>query len=323
MRVEMRREPRQASTETYTVCWQDDNGLTRSVQVQLIDSSRSGLGFRSPAELKSGTTVFVQSREAARGYALVRHCARHQSVFIVGLELNEPCDATACTSNGPIDHYEFLQISPKAEFATIQRVYRFLAGRFHPDNPDTGDAEKFLLLKQAYEVLSDPQRRAAYDASRHTREAPPNPVFESIDYMDGIEGEVNRRLAVLSLLYSKRRSCPDEPRVSLADVESRMGFPREYLDFATWYLKSKKYITVEDNSDFALTALGVDFVEANAAKIPVLNKLLNSSPWGPKAAAGRPRSPFEDDVFRLPPGEAGAEAGKNGDGPKEAPLQLT
>ena len=38
-----------------------------------------------------------------------------------------------------IDYYEFLQISPNADQDTIHRVYRFLAARFHPDNPDSGD----------------------------------------------------------------------------------------------------------------------------------------------------------------------------------------
>ena len=40
------------------------------------------------------------------------------------------------------NYYEFLQISPNAEPDTIHRVYRFLAARFHPDNPETGDADK-------------------------------------------------------------------------------------------------------------------------------------------------------------------------------------
>jgi curved DNA-binding protein CbpA len=318
----MRREPRQISRDTYSVVWQDASGLTHSVQVLGVDISHSGVGLRAQVDLPAGTSVFLQSPSGSKGYATVRHCARHESSFLVGLELNEETKGSMVAPlDGQIDHYEFLQISPKAEFATIQRVYRFLAGRFHPDNPDTGDAEKFLLLKRAFEVLSDPQRRAEYDSTRHTAAAP-NPVFESIDYMDGIEGEVNRRLALLSLLYSKRRACPDEPRVSLADVENRMGFPREYLDFATWYLKSKKFITVEDNSDFALTALGVDYVEANSSKIPVLNKLLNSSPWGPRSAAGGRRSPFSDDIFRLGQGEPNAGDAKGG-GSRDAPLQLT
>jgi hypothetical protein len=55
-----------------------------------------------------------------------------------------------------------------------------------------------------------------------------------------------------------------------------MAFPREYLDFATWYLRSKKHITKEDNSDFALTVSGVDFVEENYARIPLLKKMLRA-----------------------------------------------
>ena len=62
--------------------------------------------------------------------------------------------------------------------------------------------------------------------------------------------------------------------MSLAEIEKRMGFPRDYLDFTTWYLGKKGYITRADNSDFSLTAEGVDFIETQRVKIPVLNKLL-------------------------------------------------
>jgi curved DNA-binding protein CbpA len=63
------------------------------------------------------------------------------------------------------DYYEFLQISPHANLDTIHRVYRFLAARFHPDNPESGDPELFRNVRTAYEVLSDPKRRAEYDES--------------------------------------------------------------------------------------------------------------------------------------------------------------
>jgi hypothetical protein len=43
-----------------------------------------------------------------------------------------------------------------------------------------------------------------------------------------------------------------------------------------WYLRSKNYITLGDNSDATLTALGVDFVELNRGNVPVLNRLLTS-----------------------------------------------
>ena len=68
-----------------------------------------------------------------------------------------------------VDHYEVLQISPNADVETIRRVYRMQAQRFHPDNLDSGNAEAFRKISDAYEVLIDPQRRAAYD--RDHREA--------------------------------------------------------------------------------------------------------------------------------------------------------
>jgi hypothetical protein len=172
------------------------------------------------------------------------------------------------------DYYEFLQISPNAEDETIHRVYRFLAARFHPDNPESGDVEKFSTLTKAYEVLSNPGRRADYDVARQKATTHAPPMSHSIDFMDHLEGEMNRRVAVLALLYYRRRTNPHSPEVPLAEIELRMGFPRDYLDFTTWYLQKKGYITKADNSDFTLTAQGVDFVETQRVNIPILNKLL-------------------------------------------------
>jgi curved DNA-binding protein CbpA len=174
------------------------------------------------------------------------------------------------------NHYEFLQISSTAEPDTIYRVFRFLAARFHPDNPETGDADKFHELKMAYDVLSDPARRAEYDAMSAGQIAEPDPLSTSLDFMDDMDGELNRRLAVLALLYIKRRTNPDAPEVSLYEVEQRMGFPRDYLEFTLWYLQRKGYIARADNAAFTLLADGVDFVETQRATLPALNKLLTT-----------------------------------------------
>lgn len=178
-------------------------------------------------------------------------------------------------STPPIDYYEFLQISPHADADTIHRVYRFLAARLHPDNKETGHAENFHLLKTAYDVLSNPATRAEYDARRN-QEAPPKPYSATVDFMDALDGEVNRRLAVLAVLYFRRRTTPNYPEVSLAEIEERMGFPRDYLDFTMWYLNKKGYITRADNAQFTLSADGVDYVETQRINLPVLNKLLTS-----------------------------------------------
>ncbi len=182
------------------------------------------------------------------------------------------------------DYYEFLQISPSAEADTIHRVYKFLAARLHPDNPDTGNAEKFFLLKQAYEVLSKPESRAAYDATR--QRCQPVPLSTTIDFMDNMKGELNRRLALLAVLYFQRRSNPGKPEVSFREIERRLGFPRDYLEFTAWYLRTKGYITRADNQDFTITAEGVDFVETQRMNIPVLDRLLTSGEETPTATGG-------------------------------------
>lgn len=174
-----------------------------------------------------------------------------------------------------IDYYELLQISPNADNETIHRVYKYLAGRLHPDNTATGDASKFQLVQSAYEVLSNSVRRREYDAKR--RETSYRPLSSSIDFMDQLEGEVNRRIAVLAVLYYRRRMSPNFPEVSLADMEERIGFPRDYLDFTLWYLVKKKYVDKADNACYSLSADGVDFVEKERVVLPVLNGLLTSN----------------------------------------------
>ena len=42
-----------------------------------------------------------------------------------------------------IDYYEILEISPNANSGTIERMFRYLAQRYHPDNPETGDRLHF------------------------------------------------------------------------------------------------------------------------------------------------------------------------------------
>jgi len=189
-----------------------------------------------------------------------------------------------------IDYYEFLQISPHADSETIHRVYRYLASRFHPDNPHSGDTEMFRLLKSAYDVLSDPACRAEYDAARAGNGTHKVPLSTSIDFMDSFDGETNRRLAVLAVLYFRRRANPNSPEVSLAEIEKQMGFPRDYLDFTTWYLVKKRYITRADNSDFTLTADGVDFIETQRATLPVLNRLLTNGDGFPTAVITKERT---------------------------------
>ena len=288
MQVNMRREPRRAGRQTYTLCWQLEDGTTCSTEGRCIDLSRSGIRVSASQSVPPETVVFIQAHgDTLAGYAVVRHCTPHGDGYAIGLAFHEETKATAGFSDSAeVDYYSFLQVNPKADWSIIHRIYRMMAGRFHPDNPETGDPEKFPILQAAYETLSDPQRRAAYDASLQSREPGMLPIFELSEFVNGIEGEMNRRLGILSLLYNKRRTSPHSPGLSLFDLEKRMGMPREYLDFSTWYLKNKQYLTYGDNSELVLTAIGVDFLEASCSKTPILQKLLDSGPRFATSSAG-------------------------------------
>ena len=63
------------------------------------------------------------------------------------------------------DYYDLLGIDPSASLEEIKKAYRRLAHRYHPDkNPDKSSAkELFIQITEAYEVLQDGQKRAAYD----------------------------------------------------------------------------------------------------------------------------------------------------------------
>lgn len=179
-----------------------------------------------------------------------------------------------------MNYYDLLQIHPRAEMETIHRVYRLFASRYHPDNRQTGDAERFRLIADAYKVLSDPDTRAEYDHQLEENQPAALPIFQSREFTDGIDAEAKIRVGVLCLLYAKRRANPDFAALSMLDLENLMDFPREHLQFAIWYLKGRRYIMQDDRSSFVITAEGVDYLESQLPNNEILYKIFRASESG-------------------------------------------
>ncbi len=164
----------------------------------------------------------------------------------------------------PIDYYETLQISSNAEPETVHRVYRMLAQRFHPDNGETGNATRFREVTEAYQVLSDPERRAQYDVVyQRQRQDRWRLVTTGAEAENDFGVEQLVRLTVLEVLYTKRRVEPHEPGLYIVDLEKMTARPREHLEFTVWFLVQKKFIQRADNALLVITADGVEYLEKN------------------------------------------------------------
>src|SRR5438045_3675099 len=118
-----------------------------------------------------------------------------------------------------VDYYEALQISPNADQETIHRVYRLLAQRYHPDNQETGNAELFHLITDAYHTLGEAEKRAAYDVAHREARRLTWKIFDQSNAPQSFESERRKRQGILSLLYRKRLMSPDQPTLTLKEFE--------------------------------------------------------------------------------------------------------
>jgi curved DNA-binding protein CbpA len=173
-----------------------------------------------------------------------------------------------------VDYYEVLQISPNAESETIQRVYRLLAQRYHPDNQESGNADHFRLVHEAYTVLSDPDARVRYDVlHQQLRLDRWRLVTEGAQSLSDRGAERAIRVTVLELLCAQRRVHPNNPGLFPAEIEKLTGVPQEHLEFSTWYLIQKRLIQRSDSSRLVITAEGVDYLDESGCVSHVTRRL--------------------------------------------------
>jgi curved DNA-binding protein CbpA len=175
---------------------------------------------------------------------------------------------------GSVDYYEILQVNSNAEQETIQRVFRLLAQRFHPDNKETGDERRFREIQDAYTILNDPEKRARYDINyeQHRRNRW-RLVSTGAQAENDFEIEQMVRLTLLEALYTKRRIDPSSPSLYSTELETMLGRPREHLEFTIWYVAQRRFVVRDDQSRLMITAEGVDYLEQNYRSVQQRKRL--------------------------------------------------
>jgi curved DNA-binding protein CbpA len=161
------------------------------------------------------------------------------------------------------DYYEDLQVSPRADRETIERVFRHLAKRYHPDNRDSGDTETFSRIVEAYRVLTDPEERARYDLMYEQVKAAQWRIFDQETTHSEIAADARIRDAILALLYVARRNDCANPGIGAVELERVLGCPESLMAFHIWYLKEQGLLKRNESGMYAITALGVDRVLEN------------------------------------------------------------
>ncbi len=185
-----------------------------------------------------------------------------------------------------IDYYEVLQVSPNADFETIERVYRLLAKRFHPDNRQSGDAEKFRILSDAYHALSDPEKRASYDAHHADERTRQWKIFSDASDEGLVKTDREMQRGIMSLLYSARRKDVVHPGMGMFELTRLLGCPEKHMEFHAWYLKEKGWIRLTDSGQYAITVEGVDVATSDGLEVGREHMISANSEGGEKDGAG-------------------------------------
>jgi hypothetical protein len=165
-----------------------------------------------------------------------------------------------------VDYYELMQVSPNADEDTIQRMFRHLAKKCHPDHHQ-GDPERFRLLVEAQETLSNPQSRAAYDLKYQRFWDAKWKLAAEASEGNGFSDDKVVRERLLSLYYVQRRSRMQNPGLGEMEAARLMRIPIELVEFHIWYLREKGWIERLDSGLLAITALGVDEVEKDRLQL--------------------------------------------------------
>jgi hypothetical protein len=162
-----------------------------------------------------------------------------------------------------VDYYELLQLSPNADVETIERIFRHLAKKYHPDNNEFADNDRFVQMVEAHRTLIDPETRAGYDVRYHDYWNRKWKLASEASNGSALGNDKVTRERLLSLLYVQRRRSMKNPGLGEHEMAHLLGTPPELVEFHLWYLKAKGWVERLETGHLGITALGVDQAEQN------------------------------------------------------------
>jgi molecular chaperone DnaJ len=155
------------------------------------------------------------------------------------------------------DYYEILGVERTADASEIKRAYRKLALKYHPDrNPDDTEAEtKFKEAAEAYEVLSEPEKRQRYDRFGHAgvrgNGAGPGAGFADINDIFSAFGDIFGGGSIFDDVFSGRARGGRRRRQGRPGGDLRIKLPLTIEEIAEGMekrIKVRKYVACEDCS---------------------------------------------------------------------------
>lgn len=88
----------------------------------------------------------------------------------------------------------------------------------------------------------------------------------SKDLIDAIKEEVEIRFRMLCVLYGRRREDPQSGMMTTLQIQQALEVDGEKLFFATWYLRIKKLVAINDRSAVHITTEGIDYLEEQISR---------------------------------------------------------
>lgn len=166
-----------------------------------------------------------------------------------------------------VDYYELLQLSPNADTDTVERVFRHLAKKCHPDSTEAPDNDRFQKVVEAHRILADPEARAGYDVKYQEYLNHKWSLASEAGNMSAFDADRITRERLLSLLYVQRRRNMRNPGLGELTMARLLLTPSELLEFHLWYLKAQGWVERLESGMLAISAQGVDQVEKSRLRL--------------------------------------------------------